>query len=1342
MFLNDRDPREITVEAGDAKLSADLFLGQGGMALEVLSVRFPDKPTLTNLRELHRSRTGRRATPVLVVATWGDGPTSVFGPLQTSAQYLERAGLEQVERICARALDASDRHAAIRYLHRALPQLEAPIPGLRNEGLFALQELKEGVPTDPRWNWERARTSAEPALRERGRDLLRALAFELEETPGPTVILRSDRTRTALAVLLDRPEEIDTSSELYDGQSPVAFALSQADRENLDYVVASAGPVLRVYPTNPGVGTGRRGSTETFIEVNLDFLPSDRAAYLWLLFSADALAREGSFEAILKRSADYAAELGGRLRERVYRDVVPLLAEGVVEASPAPPSSQEELDEAYQLALRILFRLLFVAYAEDKDLLPLHHSTAYREHSLKRMAHRLSEAGQKGVEWGDEDFYWTEARQIWRAVERGHAEWGIPAYDGGLFSSDPDASPLGAKLARVSLPDRIFAPALSRLLVDETEEGTEGPVDFRALGVREFGTIYEGLLESELSLAEHDLTLRRVKGEEVYHPAREGDEIVVEKGTPYLHNRSGARKSTGSYYTKAFAVDHLLDRALEPALDEHLERLDRLGDREAGRRLFEFRVADIAMGSGHFLVAAIDRIERRLRNYLAERPLAEVRDELARLRRTAEAALGESWPGEPIEDSQLLRRQIARRCVFGVDLNPLAVELARLSVWIHTFVPGLPLSLLDHNLVRGNSLVGIATFEEASELMQTESGSLFSLVAAERLERLKEPLERLGRLTDANDAEIREARRLYAEMREAVRSEAELFTILTAARTNEEIRNAIEQGQVATDDRAQGDALHAGWLAKAKEELRGLDVLHFPLAFPHVFLGARKGFDVILGNPPWDEATVEEDAFWARHFPGLRALPQHEQEALKAHYRNERPDLARRLDQEKAEQESLRKVLVAGRYPGMGTGDPDLYKAFVWRFWELVSGDGGRIGVVLPRSAMMAKGSAEFRTELLERAETVDVTMLLNKGRWMFDMEPRYTIGLVVVTRQEEVEESELLLSGPYDSLPAFEAGRVKDPTAFYAGEVEAWNDTASFPLLPDADSVEVFAQLRKAPRLDHDDGESWLARPYAELHATNDKKHMDVESKIRPEGFWPVFKGESFDLRTPDTGSYYGWADPEVMIPVLQGKRERARSAFDGFEKAWKADRATLPCHRPRVAFRDISRSTDTRTIRVALVPPRAFLTNKAPFFLWPRGDERDEAYLLGILSSIPLDWYARRFVETTVNFYILNPFPVPRPGREHPLRQRVVEIAGRLAAPDERFAKWAERVGVECGPLPADEKKDLIHELDAVVARLYGLSESQLVHIFETFHKGWDYEERLRATLKHFAGWKRQAE
>lgn len=1335
-FLIDHDPRPLALSTPVGVRPVDLFVGSGGMALEVAVLEADQEPTATQLRELHRERLGRRAAPVVIVILWGRDRAAICGGPPESLSIHTDLDRGQVERLCSAALKAADRHAAIRYLAQALPQIASPIPGLRNEGLFALHELMAGVPR--RTDWQEAVRRARPILSARGRTLIERLGFQAQPLPGPAALLIAGGKKAAIAVFLERPDEIEPPGPLFDGLSPVSYALAKADHERLDYVIVSAGPALRIYPVKPGVGTGRRGRTETYLELNLDLLREDDAGYLWLLFSADALVDGGSFTQVLATSEEYAADLSSRLRERVYQDVVPQLARAIAKARGLRKPTADQLAETYDMALLVLFRLLFIAYAEDKELLPLHTSDAYREHSLKHMAQRLLDDRRREVAWGDEDFYWTEVRQLWKAVDKGNPGWSVPPYNGGLFTEDGDES--AAKVAVISLPDTDFAPALSALLLDETPEGDVGPIDFRSLGVREFGTIYEGLLESELSVAETDLAVQPKTG--AYVPASGNAEVVVRAGEVYLHNASGARKSSGAYYTKSFAVEHLLDAALEPALDDHFARLDALDDRTAAARFFDFRVADVAMGSGHFLVAAVDRIERRFSNYLAKRPLADVTNELERLRKSALRQLGEDWAGEPLEDTQLLRRQIARRCIYGVDVNPLAVELARLSIWIHTFVPGLPLSFLDQNLVVGNSLVGIATFDEANEIL-AGSGDLFSITAADRLARAREPLEKLAKLADATAAEVAEAKELYRELKERTRSEAGLLTILAASRIDEEIRQAVDQGQIATLLQGEGDVFTDTLLRRAEEVLSDLNPLHFPIAFPQVFLGERAGFDVILGNPPWEEATVEEDAFWARHYPGLRSRRQREQEALKAELRRERPDLVAVLEREQRRAAELRRVLTAGAYPGMSTGDPDLYKAFIWRFWHLVSPVGGRSGVVLPRSALAARGSAAFRQALFGAAARVDVTMLLNNRQWVFEnVHPQYTIGLVAIERKRS-GTSEVALRGPFTSLVRFNAGHLRPPAVFTGEEVSAWTDSASLPLLPTDESLEVFAQLRRAPRLDLDDGRSWRARPHAELHATNDKPLMDLESVDCPEGYWPVYKGESFDLWTPDTGTYYAWADPDRVLPVLQQKRLRGgkRSVFAEFDERWRADEQTLPCLHARIVFRDITRATDTRTVRVALIPPKRLITNKAPYFLWPRGDEKDMAYLLGVLSSIPLDWYARRFVEISLNFFILNPFPVPRPDRDEPLWRRVVSLAGRLAAPDDRFAIWAEAVGVGYGPLAADEREDMIHELDAVVAHLYGLSEAHLVHVFETFHEGWDYQDRLDATLRHFAAWRGRA-
>ena len=928
---------------------------------------------------------------------------------------------------------------------------------------------------------------------------------------------------------------------------------------------------------------------------------------------------------------------------------------------------------------------------------------------------------------------------LWKAVASGNSEWSVPAYNGGLFSDDPVVSPVGSALTEVELPDRVFEKALRALLVTEVDGGEPGPVDFRSLSVREFGTIYEGLLESELAVAETDLAVDS-KGNLM--PAKRNAEVEVPKGAIYLHNRSGQRKASGSYYTKHFAVEHLLDGALEPALKDHFERLSDLDDAEAAERFFDFRVTDIAMGSGHFLIAAIDRIEKGMADYLARRPLPGVGVELAALRDAAMQALEELAEATVIEDGQLLRRMIARRCIYGVDMNVLTVQLARLSVWIHTFVPGLPLSVLDHSLVHGNALVGIGTVGELRTRIQeiTDDAPLLTMNADDLIGDAARPLSRLARLNDATLRDIARARQAIREASDVISGTRELCDFIAALPLSSDVNleELADEGWDAFRARMSYDKT----LRTAHKELEGLHPLHFFVAFPEVFLRDRPGFDVILGNPPWEKAKLEEHGFWARHMPGLRGLPPRRREALQKELKETRPDLVDEYHAELAKVNRVRRTLVGGDFPGIGGGDPDLYLAFCWRFWRLTASDGGRIGVVLPRGALAGKPSTEFRKTVLSGSTKFDVTMTLNSAGWMFDeAEHRYTIGLACITCGTP-DGASIHLRGPYRSLEAFKAGVMTSPARFGREDILAWNDTGSLPLLPTEQSLSVFAQMRKAPRLDRNVPSEWRARPHTEMHTTGQKNLMDLVNEDCPEGYWPVYKGESFDLWTPDTGTYLAYADPKPAQEWIQSKRWRARkpskrSAHGEFRPSHLKDMSTLACRRPRIAFGDIARATDSRTITACLLPPDIFLSHLAPYFLWPRGDECDQAFLLGVLSSIPLDWYARRFVELHVTYYVINPFPIPRPSRENPAWQRIVALAGRLASPDERFAEWAEAVGVPFGPIDDAEKDDMIHELDAVVAHLYGLNEPQLVHVFETFHEGWDYQVRLDGVLRHYHAW-----
>ncbi|MCQ3813089.1 MAG: hypothetical protein OXB92_03810 [Acidimicrobiaceae bacterium] len=250
---------------------------------------------------------------------------------------------------------------------------------------------------------------------------------------------------------------------------------------------------------------------------------------------------------------------------------------------------------------------------------------------------------------------------------------------------------------------------------------------------------------------------------------------------------------------------------------------------------------------------------------------------------------------------------------------------------------------------------------------------------------------------------------------------------------------------------------------------------------------------------------------------------------------------------------------------------------------------------------------------------------------------------------------------------------------------------------------------------------------------AGNDERALD------PSDVWPVYKGSSFNIWEPDTGIYYDSALAEAMIATLQKKRFSQRrtrsSAFAQQNDAVSGDPATLPCRRARIAFRDVARSTDTRTLVSALVPRDRVIVNQAPYLLRTEGTSCDEAYVIGVLCSMPYDWQARRTVELHMTFEQFGQLSIPDPGTGHPVRDRVVEIAGRLAAADERFAEWAAEVGVPVGSANDETvKQDLICELDACVAHLYGLDENDLAVIYETFSETVDYTYRHAAVLHNF--------
>ena len=1405
--------------------AAEVYIGSGSAGLEVVFARTAGSPK-AQLPDLWKARHGGRPAPVLVALQDAGERIWLCGPDRQGNNAPIHEGLEtgQAKRLCEEALAQPDPESARRWLQQALPQLsldDGGICGLNNCGLLADHALRQRAAARGDWaeGWEAAQDAARQAVPHRDRELLRSLGYQIERCDAQTSIL-VDRNgaHRALAVLLQPSEAPEIASARFAEHSPISYAMHVAERRNLPWVLVAQGSDLRLYPVGETVGVGRRGRTQTYIACQKAVLAEERLAYLWLLFSADALAPDGSMQRLLEASSRFGAELADRLRERIYSEMMPALATGLVRAQQLDAPSPEALRLCYEMALTVLFRTLFIAYAEDRDLLPYKSSMVYRRHSLKQKARDLADAAVRDQPPADGDSHWQELRSLWQAVDLGNSQWQVPAYNGGLFSSESKAGKRLAKIyvPEISVPDEVMQPVLQALLLTEGRDGQPVPVDFRSLSVREFGTIYEGLLESELALAQADLALGKggKKGEQAYVPAQAGDKVAVRAGEAYLHNRSGVRKASGSYYTPAFAVEHLLDTALEPALEEHLARLQGMDEASASEHFFDFRVADLSMGSGHFLVAALDRIETRFANYLAGHRLPGVMQELDELRTAAKEALAKSKGQDmadtmlPLDNGALLRRQIARRCLYGVDLNPLAVQLARLSLWIHSFVPGLPLSLLDHHLVQGNALVGIANMaqikarftayhqriEQQNRRRKAPSQvDIFNLDITEALEKIAAPLRRVGRALEASKSAIKSGRAQIKAARQQAEPMIALCDIVTASAIDPSLDRDFDYANW-NDQRARSSAVHN----RAQALLRELDACHLPLLFPEVFLRERSGFDVILGNPPWEKVKVERHGFWARHAPGLRGMTPAAQEQRIQELEQRRPDLVAQWQREDQLNARYREILKKGSEHPLGSGDTDLYKVFCWRFLDGAAADGGRIGVVLPRNAWAGGGNQEFRKAVFEQVVAVDLRVLVNTGGWVFNIvEPRLSIALSVLHLKSHGEDAQISVLGPLHSKQAFEWANKKttDSAALatseqhvnssksprphqirdtplpssarhslLSSEILQWSQAATVPNLPTQESVAIFRQMHHHPLLGHDDGTEWRFRPYRELDGTNDGPRgsglVEFGTPDCMDNYFPVWGGKAFDIWAPNKGAVKGYAKCKETMLHLHRRRlnPKQHSPWAEMDASILTTSETLPCLQPRIVFRDVASYTNSRTLIACLAPPKIVLIEKAPFCLQVRGQQHDEGYLLGILSSLVLDWTTRRTVETKITFGHLRDIPIPRPASDDPLRHRIIQLAGRLACPDGRYAGWAAAVGVEHGPLPDPEKWQMIYELDAVVAHLYGLQQEQLRHIFETFHRGWNAESprpqrnprspkfglghfsaRLKATLGYYQQWQK---
>ena len=929
--------------------------------------------------------------------------------------------------------------------------------------------------------------------------------------------------------------------------------------------------------------------TRQGLEFDLELIMSNPKAIaaLWMLCRGQSMTdtAEGGLRAVTRRSDDHATRVCSALGDGVLQ-ALPRLASALADGS--RPQTEATFDQA----LTVVYRVLFLLFAEARGMVPVWHELYRDAYSIDTLA-RLAAGGRgRGI--------WTALQAISRLAHAGcHlADLEVTAFNGRLFS--PRHAPLAD---RRRIPDSVAAEVLLLLATESTPTGRRR-ISYHDLGVEQLGSVYERILD--------------------YEPVGAGSAIA-------LSRTSIARKTTGSFYTPRSMTEFLVRRTLAP-----------LAENKPADEILALRVLDPAMGSGAFLVAAC--------RYLADQ---------------CERALIEAgrWSPDdvPAAERAALTRQVAEQCLFGVDLNPAAVQLARLSLWLTTLAGKRPLTFLDHHLVIGNSLLGARLADLSRPVRRSRQKRrepplpLFADQVADIVaERVLPARLRIAMTPSESVDDVRGKERLLATLSE---TGGPVATWLAAA-------DAWCAAQLWPPP-GPSSGLVAEWIALATESpttlprpqlatsldrARGIAAqhraFHWELAFPEVFFGRDGrlrpdgGFDAIVGNPPWD--MLRADIGSEEHRTTAKAVTGAE----------------------------LRFFRDSGVYALQGRGHANRYQLFLERALQLAR-PGGRLGLILPSGIGTDHGSAMLRRHLFDRT-TIDTWLGFDNRRRIFPI--HRSMRFVLLSTETAGRTGTLSFQCALTDPAALDADREGPALRIARSRLESWSHDLCIPEVPDATALEILSAVSsRVPALG--DTAGWNVRFGRELNATDDRPHFLPLANAR-QRLLPIVEGKlvspfQVDLVRATAG-----------IPARIASRLLEREAF----------------RRPRLAYRDVAGATNKLTLIAALLPADTVSTHTVSVSKTPL-DEESQWCLLGLMNSLIANYLVRLRVMTHVTTATMARLPVPRPATGSAEFAALVDLSQTLA-----------RQGV-------DTAAEAYARLNAIVARLYGLSDDQLRYVAGTF-------------------------
>ena len=1070
----------------------------------------------------------------------------------------------------------------------------------------------------------------------------------------------------------------------------------------------------------------------------------------------------------------YEERVAANLSELVFGQVFPELARAIAAAAPEAP-----LHEVREAALILLYRLLFILYAEDRDLLPVR-DERYDDYGLRdKVRGDIGSRKDRGDVFSEHAArYWSAVDDLCRAVDRGDAAIGLPPYNGGLF--DQTRVPL---LDRIRLGDQVMADVIDALSFEQDEAGRRRYINYRDLGVRQLGSIYERLLEHEL--------------------IREGDAVAVR---PNIF----ARKGSGSYYTPDDLVGLIVEETVGPLVQARMDRfmeeagrvpgaghareraVARLAEHDPAEAILALKVCDPAMGSGHFLVTLVDFLADRVIAAMAEAeaavegyvsPLAS-RIEAIRERIVANAE-ERNWAidRDRLDDRHIVRRMVLKRCVYGVDKNPMAVELAKVALWLHTFTVGAPLSFLDHHLRCGDSLFG--AWARSGIDKATEYGSPLLLHGSvTEAERAAQSMQTIEGLTDAEIAEAHRSAEAFAEVEEAT---APLSAVLSLVHAIDWLEVKDREGKTALQsffggllgdpiEIARGgaevamerpeSARFADLLREARRLIAEERFLNWQAAFPGVWTNWQSadlegGFDAVIGNPPWDRMKLQQVEWFAtrRREIALQTRAADRKRMIAALERDGDPlaqDYA--VASERAAM-AVRTARRSGDYPLLSGGDVNLYSLFVERAMTLVKPD-GMVGLLTPSGIASDKTAARFFKGVATEGRLKALYDFENRRTrydapsFFPDVDSRFKF-CAFVASPSPLPDAARCAFFLQDVAELDAADRCFPVTAEAFARVNP--NTGTAPILRTRrDAALTTAIYERLPVLvDRSSGEevkAWPVKYSTMFHMTNDSGLFRTRAELEErEGAWPIGgnrfaspAGEWVPLYEGKMVQAFDHRAASVVVNLKNQHRpaQPEPATFDQHRTPdwlpaplyWVLRRETsFPTAPHLLGFKDVTAPTNVRSMIAALIPGYG-VGNTLPIVSIDDEEAAKSALLLANFNAVPFDYVARQKIQANhLNLFIVEQLPVVPPDRYENVgfgpkkageivREAVLELTytAHDMAPFARDMGHVDAAGDVLPPFLWDEERRLFlrAKLDAVFFHLYGVTDRDDVrYIYSTF-------------------------